>query len=77
MVHRRLKIPCATIDATLEELSVQQETEDQNYDMCVWLGRARAQTPGRALREGGCVLGQAAPQPCSALGGGTCVPPAT
>lgn len=23
------------MDATLEELSVQQETEDQNYDMCV------------------------------------------
>lgn len=37
--------------------------------MCVWLGSVRSQTPGRALQEGGCVLGQAAPQPCSALGG--------
>ncbi|XP_010836403.1 PREDICTED: rab-like protein 6, partial [Bison bison bison] len=74
---RQLETNQLDIDATLEELSVQQETEDQNYDMCVWLGRARAQTPGRALREGGCMLGQAAPQPCSALGGGTCPLPPT
>lgn len=31
---RQLETNQLDIDATLEELSVQQETEDQNYDMC-------------------------------------------
>lgn len=39
------------MDATLEELSVQQETEDQNYDMYVSPGAASGQTCGQALQE--------------------------
>lgn len=31
---RQLETNQLDMDATLEELSVQQETEDQNYDMC-------------------------------------------
>lgn len=38
--------PAGHIDATLEELSVQQETEDQNYGMCVGGRRARALARG-------------------------------
>ena len=41
---RQLETNQLDIDATLEELSVQQETEDQNYGMCV--RRPRALRPG-------------------------------
>lgn len=43
------------MDATLEELSVQQETEDQNYDMYVGPGPPRVRPAGRLCgsTEGG------------------------
>lgn len=41
---RQLETNQLDIDATLEELTVQQETEDQNYDMYV-PARAETNTP--------------------------------
>lgn len=55
---RQLETNQLDIDATLEELSVQQETEDQNYDMYVGRGCPQRLDPaGGALRAGGtCAL---------------------